>query len=148
MNSQAPRWIKALVALFGVFYVLNGFLMLFGPNAWFVNTPGVTDTGPYNSHLVSDIGTFYIPLGIALALSARDPARNLLVIAAAAGASLLHSLLHLYTHAVGWLSYEHLLTEIIAIYFPTALLVAMVVVLARTPATTMAPNALRAAGAR
>jgi len=148
MNSQAPGWIRALVALFGVFYVLNGFLMLFGPNAWLINTPGVTDTGPYNSHLVSDIGTFYIPRGIALAFSARDPVRHVLVIGAAAGASLLHSLLHLYSHAVGWLSYQHLLTEIIGIYFPTALLVAMVVVLVRTPATTTAPNTLRAADAR
>jgi hypothetical protein len=64
-------------------------------DTWFFRLiPGVPDTGPFNAHLVADLGTFYVPIGVGLLVAAHNPARHVAV-GVAAGASLLHALLHL-----------------------------------------------------
>jgi hypothetical protein len=43
----------------------------------------------------------------------------------------MHSILHLYSHAAGLLSLEHLGTEIVGIYIPTLVLIAIAIILMR-----------------
>lgn len=145
MKPKQPRWITALLYLFGVTYALNGAAMLFAPSAWFFQlVPGVPETGAFNAHLVMDGGTFYIPIGIALMVAARDAERHVAAVAIAAGATLLHALLHLYSHEAGLLSWRYVTTEIAAIYIPAALLIAIETVLVLKPAPGAIARALSA----
>jgi hypothetical protein len=126
MDKRPPRWIGLVLVVLGALALGNGLEMLFAPSWWYQAVPGVPETGPLNAHLVADGGTFNIPIGLGLILATRDPYRNVLVIAIAAGAGVLHSFLHLYSHAAGLLSLDHLATEIFGIYLPAALLVALI----------------------
>src|SRR5713226_1806676 len=113
MDTRLPRWIGLILVILGAITVLTGLEMLLAPAYWYNSVPGVPETGPLNTHLVADAGTFNIPIGLGLILASRDPYRNVLVISIAAGAGLLHSLLHLYSHAAGLLSFDHLTTEVL-----------------------------------
>ena len=53
MNSLI-RWV--LPVLLG----LNGAMMLVAPGPWYEAVPGVTGTGPFNSHFIRDIGAAYL----------------------------------------------------------------------------------------
>jgi hypothetical protein len=135
MKADQPVWITALLYWFGATYALNGLAMLFTPSLWFFTlVPGVPETGPFNAHLVADSGTFFIPIGIALLVAARKAERHVAAIAIAAGATVLHALLHLYSHEAGLLSYAHIATEITGIYVPALLLSAIAAALIFKPA--------------
>lgn len=131
--EQLPRWVAPIIAILGAVTLINGLEMLLAPGYWYNLVPGVSETGPLNTHLVADAGTFNIPIGLGLILAARDPSRHVLVIAIAAGAGLLHSLLHLYSHVAGYLSVEHLTTEAIGIYIPAAILLGLIPIILKRP---------------
>ena len=129
-----PKLIRALLWILGATSLINGIAMFFAPSAWFFRlVPGVPETGPFNAHLVADSGTFFIAVGIGLLIAAADPRRHVAVVIVAAIANLLHSVLHLYSHAAGLLSLEHLGTEIFGIYLPTLALIAIAIILMRHP---------------
>ena len=137
MNSKAPIWIVIVLWILAVLDIINGIEMFFMPSAWFFKlVPGVPETGPYNMHLVADGGTFFLAIGVGLAFAAIDPRRNAIAAVIAAIAGALHSALHIYSHAAGLLSLEHLITEIIGIYIPTILLIAIAAILYRRPDQT------------
>ncbi|HEY2664659.1 MAG TPA: hypothetical protein VGI47_09990 [Candidatus Binataceae bacterium] len=138
--EHLPRWIGPIVAILGALALVNGLEMLLSPVYWYNLVPGVSETGPLNTHLVADAGTFNIPIGLGLMLAARDPYRNVLVIAIAAGAGLLHSLLHLYSHVAGWLPLDHLGTEILGIYIPAAILLALIPIILKRPKASTTPR--------
>jgi len=130
MNSSLPRWIVPLLWILAVMDIVNGIEMFFFPSAWFFKlVPGVPETGPFNMHLVADGGTFFLAVGIGLAAAAMNPGQNAIAIVVAAIAGVMHSALHLYSHAAGLLSTEHLVTEVLAIYVPTLLLIAISAIL-------------------
>lgn len=129
-----PKLIRVLLWILGATSLINGVAMFFAPSIWFFRlVPGVPETGPFNAHLVADSGTFFIAVGIGLLIAGFDPARHVAVVIVAAVANLFHSILHLYSHAAGLLSLEHLATEISGIYLPTLLLIAIAIVLMRRP---------------
>ena len=66
------------------------------------------ETGPYNMHLVMDGGTFFLAVGVGMVAAALNPRSNAITVAVAAVASVMHSALHLYSHAAGLVSAEHL----------------------------------------
>ncbi len=104
--------------------------MFFFPSAWFFKlVPGVPETGPYNMHLVMDGGTFFLAVGVGLVAAALNPRRNAIAVVVAAVAGVMHSALHLYSHAAGLLSTEHLVTEVLGIYIPAILLIAITAIL-------------------
>jgi hypothetical protein len=130
MNSNPPRWIVPVLWILVVIDIVNGIEMFFFPSSWFFKlVPGVPETGPFNMHLVMDGGTFFLAVGVGLAAAAINPHRNAIAIVVAAIAGVMHSALHLYSHAVGLLSTEHLVTEGLAIYVPALLLIAISVIL-------------------
>jgi hypothetical protein len=141
-----PRWIKILVWLLGAISLINGIAMFFAPSVWFFRlVPGVPETGPFNAHLVADSGTFFIAVGVGLLIAGFDPRRHVAVVIVAAIANLFHSILHIYSHEAGLLSLEHLGTEVSGIYLPTLLLIAIAVVLLRSPAAGDSQASVRAA---
>jgi hypothetical protein len=142
MKPHQPGWITAFLYFYGVGYALNGFAMLFVPSLWFFRlVPGVPETGAFNAHLVMDGGTFYIPVGIALIVAARDAERHIAAVAIAAAATFLHAMLHIYSHAAGLLSMNHILTEAVGIYAPTVILTAIAVLLAIEDSPALAQRA-------
>jgi hypothetical protein len=130
MKSHSPAWIVAVLWILAVLDIVNGIEMFFFPSAWFFRlVPGVSETGPYNMHLVMDGGTFFLAVGVGLAAAALNPHRNAIAVVVAAIAGVMHSALHLYSHAAGLLSSEHLVTEVLGIYIPTLLLIAIAAIL-------------------
>lgn len=84
--------VRAALVAGGAFYLLTGIALLFAPQ-WFFDNIGFYP--PYNRHYEGDLGAFTIPLGIALLLAARRPARHRSLVAFAFAASLVHALNHL-----------------------------------------------------
>lgn len=143
--NKTPRWIPILLWLLAALYLANGIEMFFVPSIWFFRiVPGVPETGPFNAHLVADSGTFYLGIGAGLVLAALHPRRHAVAVVVAAVASVMHAILHIYSHAAGLLSYQHLTTEIVGIYLPTMVLCVLALVLFR-PAQESARAALHAA---
>jgi predicted anti-sigma-YlaC factor YlaD len=134
MSSHLPRWIVPVLWILAALDIVNGIEMFFFPSAWFFRlVPGVAETGPYNMHLVMDGGTFFLAVGVGLVAAALNPRRNLIAVAIAAVAGVMHSALHLYSHAAGLLSAEHLVTEVLGIYIPALLLIAIAAMLYSRP---------------
>jgi predicted anti-sigma-YlaC factor YlaD len=130
MNSNLPRWIVPVLWILAALDVVNGIEMFFFPSAWFFKlVPGVPETGAYNMHLVMDGGTFFLAVGVGLVFAATNPRRNAVAVVVAAIAGVMHSALHIYSHAAGLLSTEHLVTEILGIYIPAILLIVISAIL-------------------
>ena len=145
MNQKTPRWISILLWILAAMYLANGIEMFFVPGIWFFRlVPGVPETGPFNAHLVADSGTFYLGLAVGLVFAALDARRHAVAVVIAAVASLMHSILHIYSHEAGLLSYQHLLTEMVGIYIPTIALWLLAFILMR-PQREAASAALRTA---
>ena len=142
---KAQRWIVVILAVLAIADLLNGIAMFFFPHAWFFAlVPGVPETGPFNAHLVADGGTFSLALADGLAFAAYDPARHAIAAVIAAVAGVMHSALHIYSHEAGLLSLNHLTTEVVGIYIPTAILCVLAVMLMRRPPPAL-PRVQRAA---
>jgi hypothetical protein len=124
MKSNAPKWIVVVLWIIAAMDIVNGIEMFFSPNAWFFRlVPGVPETGPFNAHLVMDGGTFFLAVGFGLIAAALNPRRNAIAVVVAAVAGVMHSILHLYSHAAGLLSTKHLITEVLGIYVPAIVLI-------------------------
>lgn len=100
-------FVRAACIAGGLLYILTGLPQLFAPQ-WFYQTIGTFP--PFNRHYTGDLGSFLLPLGIALLWAARNPAQNRLLIGFAALGSLLHGLNHAYDDVLaqsslsGWFS--------------------------------------------
>src|SRR5258707_5048389 len=128
MKSNAAKWIVAILWTIAVMDIVTGIEMFFFPGAWFFRlVPGVTETGPFNWHLVMDGGTFFLAVGIGLVAAALNPRRNAIAIVVAAIAGIMHSILHLYSHVAGLLSAQHMVTEVLGIYVPAIVLVVIAI---------------------
>jgi hypothetical protein len=90
--------IRIVLALIGLFYVVNGGYMLAAPEAWYAAIPGVIDTGPMNHHFIQDIGLAYAASGAGLLLGARTRRNAGTLALAGATWPALHAMLHL----AGW----------------------------------------------
>ncbi|MFZ1890518.1 MAG: hypothetical protein WAU33_21025 [Candidatus Binataceae bacterium] len=135
MSTSSSRWIRAVLWILAAMYLVNGVAMFFFPSAWFFRlVPGVPETGPYNMHLVMDSGTFFLGVGVGLVAGAFAPHRNAIAAVIAAVASTMHSALHLWSHAIGLLSWHAATTEIFGIYIPTLALLAIALALYRPAA--------------
>jgi hypothetical protein len=142
MKTSLPRWVIPLLWIMAAMDIVNGIAMFFFPSSWFFKlVPGVPETGAYNMHLVMDGGTFFLAVGVGLVAAALNPRRNAIAVAVAAIAGVMHSALHLYSHAAGLLSMEHLMTEVLGIYIPAILQIAITAILYSRPDETRAAAA-------
>ncbi|WP_076858267.1 hypothetical protein [Bradyrhizobium mercantei] len=109
------RWIAGILALFNLG---NGVVMLSAGSTWWSLVPGAADTGPFNPHLVQDVGIAFMAAGVGLAARAWRP---IYWPAAVAGAAFLagHALLHLAMIAGG--HNRHAVSDLVAVILPAAL---------------------------
>lgn len=120
MTREKAR--RVLVGLLGLFYFVNGLPMLIDARSWFEATPGVAQTGSFNSHLVWDVGLAFVSSALALFAAALRGAWRSVGLAGAAFPAL-HAGLHVWGLIVGR---SHLVAfELTAIVLPALLAVAL-----------------------
>jgi hypothetical protein len=108
MNPEAPAKIGryrtefrvALIALAAPNLALGAWAVL-APHSWFDDFPGggrhwVSALGPYNEHLSTDVGAFFLAMGVLLLFA--GIALDRLLVQAALGALLVFSVPHLIWH--------------------------------------------------
>ena len=91
MNTH--KFIRTSLWIWGIIHVASALGLLFSP-VWFFENIG--PFAPFNRHYEGDTGAFLLPFGLMVILAAQDPQRHYLVIGAAAAASFLHALNHIY----------------------------------------------------
>lgn len=104
-----------LAALLGLLHTINGLFMVLASRTWFDQVAGVSDTGPFNPHLVMDIGLAFLSAGVAFLLFAWRPALRLLALGAS-GFVLLHALLHVSLLVQG--HDQHLIADLLGVVAP------------------------------
>jgi hypothetical protein len=110
-------WILLLLGIGGT---VNGLFMLFTSEAWFASI--AADTGPFNAHLVRDVGAAYVTSGVASVWAARVPHWRTPLAASAALFLGLHGLIHVFEVASGAQPPAHLLEDFPGVYLPALLL--------------------------
>lgn len=91
---------RPLLLALSALQLLNGVLMLAAPQFWYGAVPGVTETGPFNSHFVRDIGLGFLSAGFALGIAGWYVAIARPLVAVASIFLLGHAMLHLVEMAV------------------------------------------------
>ena len=64
---------RRLAGVLGAFHAANGLAMLCAGSTWWTRVPGAAETGPFNPHLVQDVGAAFLAAGLALGLRAWRP---------------------------------------------------------------------------
>ena len=105
--SQAQRIVIWLLAML---WAMNALAMVGVPDFWFRTIPGVVHTGPFNDHLVRDIGLAFATIAFGLFLGLARPRFLYPMLVFAAVWFSLHVVLHLWDTAVGHLpiSFAHI----------------------------------------
>jgi hypothetical protein len=116
-DRSVTTWILLLLGIGGI---VNGLFMLVTSEGWFVRIAAYT--GPFNVHLVRDVGAAYVTAGLASAWAARAPQWRLPLAASAALFLGLHGLIHVYEVAIGAQPPVHLLEDFPGVYLPALLL--------------------------
>ena len=114
------RWILLVL---GVGAIVNGLFMLFASEGWFTRI--AADTGPFNVHLVQDVGAAYVTAGIASFWAARAPAWRLPLAVSATLFIGIHGLIHAVEVLGGVQPPRHLLEDFPGVYLPALLLAAV-----------------------
>ena len=93
-------WRRILAGVLALLNGVNGLVMLGAPSAWFAHVPGAADTGPFNAHLVEDVGLAFLIAALGIAAFAW---RTRFWPAALAGSGFLglHALMHVWGIAQG-----------------------------------------------
>jgi hypothetical protein len=120
-------WILLLLGIGGA---VNGLIMLFASEPWFASI--AADTGPFNVHLVRDVGAAYVTSGVAAIWAARVPQWRTPLAATAALFLGLHGLIHVQEVLAGVQPPVHLLEDFPGVYLP-ALLLAGIALRSRAP---------------
>lgn len=118
---------RALVVtalLLAALSLANGLYMIASPIAWYHAVPGVVETGPPNTHFITDIGCAYLTSAVLLvAALLRPQARGVLTLAAVVWPAM-HSVVHIVGHlADGEFALPP--TELFGIYLPVAAQIAL-----------------------
>jgi hypothetical protein len=116
-DRPLDRWILLLL---GAGMVVNGLFMLFTSEGWFTRIAAYT--GPFNVHLVQDVGAAYVTAGLASLWGARTPAWRRPLATAAALFVGIHGAIHLVEVARGIQPAAHLVEDFPGVYLPALLL--------------------------
>ena len=104
----------------------NALWMLAAPGSWFFGLPAdLPDTGPFNPHLVRDLGAAFGVMGLGLAWAARDPRRRVVVHLGATAFLMAHALVHVGELVGGHLPQRHWLLDIPLTFLPPVLFLAL-----------------------
>lgn len=112
------RWGAGLVALL---LGANGVAMLAASLAWYDAVPGVTATGPFNSHFIRDIGAIYVTCALGLAWFAWRPRQGWPAMAAAAAWLTMHAAVHVYDATCGTSPLADVQRDFVGVYLFAAI---------------------------
>jgi hypothetical protein len=126
-----PPFLRTLLLLLGAGNVANGLVMLAAAAPWFARI--ASDTGPFNGHLVRDVGAAYVAAGTALLFAAFRPAARGPLTAAAAAFLGLHAGTHLLELFSGH-SHGSRLLEVFGVHLPALVVLVLAAAFLRRPA--------------
>jgi hypothetical protein len=109
---------RTLAWILAVFYMVNGLAMIAAPAWWYGATPGVPETGPYNSHFVVDVGIAFAVSGAMIAWGAYGAGWRLVLAGSAFPAG--HAIFHILGF-VGGHRHGPLAVEIFGVVVPAVL---------------------------
>lgn len=95
--GQRRRTLRLVLGLNAALDATMGASATLAPHSFYRHVLGVDLLGPYNQHLLSDVGGFYLGFGLLFAWAARNLAREL--VRAACASAVLTSILHFTYHA-------------------------------------------------
>ena len=129
-SRRGRLWRGAALAL-GVGFIANGLYMFVGPFGWYLQVPGVVDTGPPNRHFIGDIGGAYLATGAGLLAGLRF--RAVLPGAALVAALFhgLHAVVHVLDAAAGRCTPRQLMLDPWAVGLPALVLAGFAVAILR-----------------
>ncbi|HEY8122601.1 MAG TPA: hypothetical protein VII78_14860 [Myxococcota bacterium] len=122
-----------VLLLLGAGALANGLVMLVVPEPWFVRI--AADTGPFNPHLVRDVGAAYATSGIAALWAARAPLWRAPLALTAALFQGMHGAIHVFDVLSGAQPASHLLEDFPGVYLPTLALIGVALHALRSPAS-------------
>lgn len=102
------NWIRFLLLVAGLNYVLTGLSLLVAPT-WFFENIGTF--GLFNRHYLGDLGAFLLPIGIGLLVAARQHRQHYLLIAVVATGNIIHASNHIYDAILGQEALAHWLSD-------------------------------------
>jgi AhpD family alkylhydroperoxidase len=107
-REQVVNWLRALLATTGAVNMAVGAWAEIAPHNWYRIFPGaghhwVSAVGPYDEHLVRDVGASLLALGLLMVWTAAAPRAS--VLRPAMVSVLVFSVLHFAYHAAAW---EHM----------------------------------------
>ncbi|WP_244471661.1 hypothetical protein [Methylobacterium sp. ARG-1] len=114
-----------MAGLLGAGLTGNGLFMLAAPEAWYFAVPGVTTTGPFNQHLLRDIGLIFVLIGAGFAFGAVKPGWRALLWSMGAIWLAGHALFHVWEVAAGICGPEALTRDFPAVTLPALMAVAL-----------------------
>lgn len=119
-QKKFATWILYLI---GVVSGGNAAWMLVEPNSWFVQVPaGMEDFGPYNVHLVRDVGAAYMMAAVAILIAARRLDLRFACSGLAAAFFGLHATTHLFETMTGRVDDHHWFLDLPTTYLPFMIL--------------------------
>ncbi|GAB2568995.1 hypothetical protein [Spirosoma areae] len=137
MQTNQPRWVRAILLYFMLANTVPGIWALFMPQAFYNHFPGFGRTwiaidGPYSEHLIRDVGAFFLSLTALCWLTLLRP--HLVTVRATAICLLVFNVPHLWYHlnhlhrlpridqvgTVGSLSLSVLLTLLLLLHRPVS----------------------------
>lgn len=114
------------LALLLVSYLgLNGVYMLVAPETWFHAVPGVSDTGGFNAHFITDIGFMFLLAGIGILWGLIDPIRARSAALIATGFLVLHAGFHCYETLFSNHHGSNFPTDLLGIYVPAVVAIVL-----------------------
>lgn len=113
---------KPLTWTLAVILGLNGLAMLLLPETWYRSVPSVPPTGPFNPHLVRDVGCAYLVCAWALAWFALDPIRGAAAAITAAALQIAHAFLHIWDLLAGRAELMFFLQDVVLVIVPALLM--------------------------
>jgi len=104
-REQVVWWLRALLGTTGVVNMAIGAWAEIGPHGWYRTFPGaghhwVSAVGPYDEHLVRDVGAALLALGLLMLWTALAP--RVAVLRPAMVSVLVFAVLHFAYHAAAW----------------------------------------------
>ncbi len=114
---------RVLYSIFAVLTLINGIWMLVSPESWYKDLPaGVPDTGPYNGHLIRDLGLVFILIAGGFVWCAWHLHRSRAVLFVITAFFVGHAILHILDLIESRLPHSHWKMDISGVFLPAVLL--------------------------
>ena len=114
-------------------YILGGFLslisgvwMLFFPFSWYSDFPAaIPDTGPFNSHLIRDLGVAYLCIALAFVWCAGRPKGSRQIHLGLTVFFTGHAIIHLFEIFSGRMPRYHWMVDTPLVFLPAIILIVL-----------------------